>query len=194
MNHRFHLLRSARIGNIAQFGSRAASGFASFAMGLTLSAAALLFPGPSAGAWPNLPIAPLTLQAIGDPNIIVTMDDSGSMSWDAVPDSKVGTNVFRRLAFRWNALAYNPFTVYELPYSTALDGTRLATSFTAAPINGFNAAGGTANLSNNYQTHWAYSSGNLGCYGTCTTYGNGQAAMDDRAKFPVGAAFFLCFL
>jgi type IV pilus assembly protein PilY1 len=163
------------------------------ARGVVSSCLLIVLSAPVFAAWPNLPVAPIVLQAVGDPNIILTMDDSGSMSWDAVPDSKVGSGAVRRLASRWNPLAYNPFTVYELPYAPAADGTRLATSFNAAPINGFVPAGGSENLSNNYQTHWAYSSGNLGCYGTCTAYGTGFAAMDDRATFPVGPAFYYAF-
>jgi len=151
----------------------------------------------NAQIWPNLPVSPISLQAVGDPNIALTIDDSGSMSWDAVPDSKTGAQVRRRFAADWNSLSYNPFTVYEAPYSTALDGTKLVSTFAAAPINGYNAAGGTANLSNNYQSHWAYTSGNLGCYGSCTAYGAGQAAMDDRGTlggaFAVGPAFFYVF-
>jgi type IV pilus assembly protein PilY1 len=156
---------------------------------------ALLIQGISFAAWPNLPVAPLVLQAVGDPNIILTLDDSGSMSWDAVPDSKVGSGSRRRLAARWNPLAYNPFTVYELPYAPVADGTRLTTSFTAAPINGFDPAGGNEDLSTNYQTHWAYLSGPIAnCFGSCTSYGNGKAAMDDRAGiFAVGPAFYYAF-
>ncbi len=168
-------------------------GFASV-LAIALGAVSALV---NAQTWPNLPVSPISLQAVGDPNIALTIDDSGSMSWDAVPDSKTGVQAKRRFAADWNALAYNPFTVYEAPYSTALDGTKLVSTYAAAPINGYNAAGGTANLSNNYQSHWAYTSGNLGCYGSCTTYGTGQAAMDDRAvlagAFAVGQAFFYVF-
>jgi type IV pilus assembly protein PilY1 len=152
--------------------------------------------------WPNRPVTPLTVQAVADPNILVTFDDSGSMSWGAVPDDKVSSTAARRLAHRWNPLAYNPFVVYEAPYSLALDGTRMTTSFRAAPINGFDPAGGVENLATNYQSHWSYTAGaaNAG-YGSNTLYGNGRAAMDPRnvnhwdgqLRFPVGRAFFYSF-
>ncbi len=156
-----------------------------------LLASSVLFVAPFASAqWPNLPSSPLTIQALGDPNIVLTFDDSGSMSWGAVPDGRVNDGTWRRLAARWNQLAYNPFTLYELPYDpVALDGTRLTTSFTAAPLYGFRAAGGSENLSTNYQTHRSYRATN----GT-GNYGNGNADMDgDRVKFPIERAYFYAF-
>jgi type IV pilus assembly protein PilY1 len=152
---------------------------------------------PTFAQFPNLPVAPLSLQGIGDPNIIVTIDDSGSMNWDAVPDNRVGSQTRRRLASKWNPITYNPFYVYEAPYDPVLlDGTRIATSFTSALINGFHSTGGTENLSNNYQSHWEFRVGvAAGSYGT-----RSNASFDDRnltvggqTIFPIERAFFYAF-
>jgi type IV pilus assembly protein PilY1 len=157
---------------------------------IACGAAILALGGSASAQWPNLPVAPLTIQALGDPNIVLTFDDSGSMAWMAVPDGRVNDGTWRRLAARWNQLAYNPFTLYEAPFDpVALDGTRLATTFTSATIYGFRPAGATENLSTNYQTHRSYQAIN-----GAGNYGNGWADMDgDRVKFPIERAYFYAF-
>jgi type IV pilus assembly protein PilY1 len=149
--------------------------------------------------FPNLPVAPLTLQGIGDPNIIVTIDDSGSMTQDAVPDNKGCDGSGRRLSARWNKLAYNPFTIYEAPYDPDLmDGTRISSPFAAARINGYSSTDGTENLAATYRSHCRYSQG-VGAgsanYGT-----NGRATFDDttlvrngQLVFPVERAYFYSY-
>jgi type IV pilus assembly protein PilY1 len=158
--------------------------------GVIVLASLLVTLGSASAQWPNLPVSPLTIQALGDPNVVLTFDDSGSMSWGAVPDGRVNDGTVRRLAARWNPLAYNPFTRYEAPYDPVLmNGTRLSSSFTAAPIYGFRPASGTENLSNNYQTHLSYQAVNTG-----GNYGNGWAAFDgDRVRFPIERAYFYAF-
>lgn len=132
----------------------------------------------SAVAWPSLPSTPIAIQAQADPNVILTLDDSGSMAWAWVPDDPRlnpadGSDVNRGCprynpsyggiysgdyntckrftANKFNSLAYNPFLVYEAPYHPNLSGSRLTTSFTAAWINGFNTTPGSVNLSSNYR-------------------------------------------
>jgi type IV pilus assembly protein PilY1 len=154
---------------------------------------------PANAQFPNLPVAPLSLQGVGDPNIIVTFDDSGSMSLDAIPDNKSGDGTGRRLAHKWNALAYNPFFVYEAPFDPILlDGTRINSPFNAALINGFHATGGTEDLSANYRTHSRY---RQGVSGGAVNYGtSGNATFDSRTAtyngnviFPIERAYFYAF-
>ncbi len=127
--------------------------FVSIATTAIVAAMSLYFvPKPTYAAWPNLPTTPLATQVVGDPNMLMTLDDSGSMSWAYAPDSISGTtNQVYFLSPRVNAMAYDPFDVYELPYDPAINGNRLTTSFTSAYMNGFHTARGTVNLSTSYR-------------------------------------------
>lgn len=151
----------------------------------SLAAALLLgLPQLSLGvSWPDLPATPIAVQAQADPNILLTLDDSGSMTWAFVPDNPTVTidgttyndtcpsgwgrgtggtdwDTFtckRVLAAGFNPIAYNPFVVYDPPYHPNLTGTKLSSSFTSAPINGFNPGGVKVNLSSSYQPMVTYS-------------------------------------
>lgn len=100
-----------------------------------------------------------------DPNIVITLDDSGSMTWAYAPDSLLSyasTRRFKSAAF--NPLYYDPNIVYRPPVDA--QGNPLTTSFTAAPINGFAngssgpASRGTVNLSIAYRPTRAYNPAN----------------------------------
>ncbi len=150
--------------------------------------AALMAPGAQAATpWPVLSATPIAVQAQADPNILLTLDDSGSMTWAFVPDNPtvtidsvtynntcpagwgVGTGgtawehattpftCKRVLATRFNPLAYNPFIVYDPPYDPSLTGARLSSSFANAPINGFNPGGVKVDLSTSYRPMVTYS-------------------------------------
>src|SRR5690348_6430160 len=94
-------------------------------------------------------------------NIVMTVDDSGSMQWAYVPDSMGNNTGTRRFnAAYFNSLAYNPSITYPPPVMITSAGTQqLTSSFTAAPIDGFNTAAGTIDLSVNYQPTSSYSPG-----------------------------------
>ncbi len=98
-------------------------------------------------------------------NIILTMDDSGSMAWAYLPDDRWGyrfTNRFRSSTF--NSMYYDPNTTY-LP-GVDQNGNSLGNaSFTNAWINGYVHSIGTVNLANNYRvtvedyrptSNWSY--------------------------------------
>src|SRR5690606_9542683 len=106
--------------------------------------------------------SPLSLTVGVPPNIIFTLDDSGSMSWGFVPDSiesqvisGSSTHTITRLyaAPEVNSLYYNPKIKYIAP--PTFDGYRekitLTTDFTSAPINGFRPNDGKLDLSKNYK-------------------------------------------
>jgi type IV pilus assembly protein PilY1 len=121
----------------------------------------------------QLPISnvPAFLPSPLPPNIVLTLDDSGSMERAYVPDNLGGssppsTTVRASRAFKsaaFNALYYNPDIVYPLPVDA--NGNPLSTSFTAAPINGFAngttgpSSRGTVNLSSQYRPTFTYSPG-----------------------------------
>lgn len=130
--------------------------------GCTLSA--MLF-AQNAAAF-SIADVPLFLPKTMEPNIVLTLDDSTSMERAYVPDSISSSSGSRRAkSSHYNALYYNPATVYPPPVFVNTDGTltTLATSFTAAQINGYADGGtgrpssrGTVNLSSQYRPTWNY--------------------------------------
>ncbi len=75
----------------------------------TLSARAALY---------DLSEVPLFLGGVIEPNIMLTVDDSGSMAWSFVPDSiENDYGHVRGLAARRNALAYDPSIDYLPPFN-----------------------------------------------------------------------------
>lgn len=106
--------------------------------------------------------SPLSLTVGVPPNIIFTLDDSGSMSWGFVPDSiesqvisGSSTHTITRLyaAPEFNSLYYNPKIKYIAPPTFDGYGEKitLTTDFTSAPINGFRPNDGKLDLSKNYK-------------------------------------------
>lgn len=105
--------------------------------------------------------APLNLVEGVSPNIILTLDESGSMSWGHIPDAGATAydnligdyNTKRYRANNTNPMYYSPHIIYEIPPAFQLNGNEytLSTSFTSAPMNGFNPSGTKVNLSNNYR-------------------------------------------
>ncbi|WP_395502574.1 pilus assembly protein [Ectopseudomonas mendocina] len=113
----------------------------------------------TADAYATVSQSPLSLTVGVPPNLILTLDESGSMSWGYVPDSIEGsvisgsniTRLYAATAF--NPMYYNPNTKYTIPPFFDINGNEveLTTSFTNAPINGFRPNDGTLDLSNYYR-------------------------------------------
>ena len=105
--------------------------------------------------------SPLILTESVAPNLILTLDDSGSMRWAFVPDNINGIGATRRAksAF-FNPMYYNPAVTYLLPIKVNADGnkdsTPYSTTFTTAYNNGFNTARSSLNLSTGYRVTWTY--------------------------------------
>ncbi len=124
-----------------------------FVAALLLSASSIL----ASGAEHDLSDTPLFTLAGVDPNIVLTMDDSGSMAWSFMPTS-VGNypSTKRAKSAAYNKIYYNPEVVYEPPVDE--DGVSLGhSSFTAAWDNGFNKSGSgscSRDLSNDYRPSW----------------------------------------
>ena len=112
---------------------------------------------PAIAAEHDLSDTPLFTLAGVDPNIVLTMDDSGSMAWSFMP-TDVGDypNTKRAKSAAFNKIYYNPEVVYEPPVDE--DGVSLGqASFTAAWDDGFNKSGSgscTVNLSSDYRPSW----------------------------------------
>lgn len=100
---------------------------------------------------------PLYLPTPLAPNVILTLDDSGSMAWAAVPDAiaeegdkhTAVKNSRRWKSAHFNPLYYNPHVTYVPPVDE--QGNPLQTSFTAALRNGFDPTRGVVNLSTSYR-------------------------------------------
>lgn len=92
---------------------------------------------------------PLITSTNAAPNVILTLDDSGSMSFAYAPDSQRAVFDSRRFkSAAWNPLYYNP----AVTYAPAVDvnGNGLSTSFTKAWVNGFDPSRGFVDLSSGY--------------------------------------------
>lgn len=104
--------------------------------------------------------SPLSLTVGVPPNLVLTLDDSGSMARAYVPDSIPGGSTSRRYrSAAYNPMYYNPAVTYRIPPRFKLDGTEdtpHSTSFTSARRNGFNSARGTVNLSTSYRATSTY--------------------------------------
>lgn len=122
---------------------------------LSLFSTMLGMPAQSMAAL-SLSDAPLFLSVSVAPNIVMTLDNSGSMAWAYVPDSiedKAGTRRFASADF--NPMYYNPKVKYSIP--TRHDGVTYSTSFTSARINGFDASRGSPiDLSKSYRVTKEY--------------------------------------
>jgi type IV pilus assembly protein PilY1 len=106
---------------------------------------------------------PQVLATSMPPNVVVTLDDSGSMQWAFVPDAldtSSNRDGRRGKSAQFNPLYYDPTVVYPPPLDP--NGNALTSSFTAAPINGFaqGAYGpdsrGVVNLATQYRPTWVY--------------------------------------
>lgn len=113
----------------------------------------------AADAYAAVSQSPLSLTVGVPPNMLLTLDDSGSMRWAFAPDNKSGYSATRAgKSSHFNPLYYNPDAQYNAPivFDTSGNEQQLSTSFTSARVNGYNSARGTLNLSNNYKVSWTY--------------------------------------
>jgi type IV pilus assembly protein PilY1 len=122
-----------------------------------LYGALLVLVSAPASAVINISNTPLFLAVTVPPNLVLTLDDSGSMRRAFVPENCLADtsdcthldNRYEKASNR-NLIHYDPTVKYPQPRNAA--GAFLTTSFTAAWRNGFDQAAGTAvNLSNNYR-------------------------------------------
>ncbi len=126
-----------------------------------IAAAAVSLQSGVAAATPLLviPKVPFFIGQNVPPNILLTLDDSGSMAWAYVPDSFPSSS---HIAFKspLNAIYYNPDVEYPAPVDA--NGVPFATSFTQAWINGFDPSRGWVDLSNNYRPTVSYNPASTG--------------------------------
>ncbi|MFT6463656.1 pilus assembly protein [Halopseudomonas sp.] len=106
---------------------------------------------------------PLMLVDSVPPNLIFTMDDSGSMQWAFAPDlmganNNAVRNDRRSKSGGYNGMYYDPDIEYLGPVRLEADGSTASpgytTSFTSASHNGLRSDLGTTNLSTSYRVSW----------------------------------------
>ena len=113
----------------------------------------------AADAFAAVSQSPLSLTVGVPPNMLLTLDDSGSMRWAFAPDNKSGTSATRRgKSSAFNPIYYNPEANYQAPIVFDASGNEraLSTNFSSALVNGYNSARGSLNLSNDYKVSWTY--------------------------------------
>lgn len=139
------------------------------AAGLMIGATAALAPVNASAAVSQ---QPLSLTEGVSPNILVTLDDSGSMARGYTPDAISGQSDRRAgRSSSYNAIYYNPDITYVVPKKvTLVSGTAVVQdyptpSFTSAYNDGFAQSGTRVDLSSDYRapwgTSWNYSPGFL---------------------------------
>ncbi len=116
--------------------------------------------GSQANTQQEVSQVPLGLSEGVPPNMIFTLDESGSMSWGYTPDNLVSVGQSRRiLSNTFNSQYYNPNVAYTIPPAFDKDGVeyQLSTSFEKSYHNGFvpgntqNDKSGYLNLKNSYR-------------------------------------------
>lgn len=121
--------------------------------GLLCSGMLLVATGSHAAAQNEISQVPPSVAEGVPPNMIFTLDESGSMSWSFVPDMSTDTNSVyhnkigggssyntrRMRAAEANPMAYNPHVIYSIPPTFSENGSeiKLTTRFNNAPLNGF---------------------------------------------------------
>lgn len=126
-------------------------------LGVYLAATMVPSPGFAAPTVPPASLAqvPQFLPTPPAPNLVVTLDDSGSMTQAFAPDEMyvdAGTRRFKSAAF--NPLYYDPNVVYAPPVDA--NGVALPTSFSSAWINGFDPTRGEVDLRSGYRPTMEY--------------------------------------
>lgn len=143
---------------------------------------------------------PLSLTEGVPPNMILSIDGSGSMRWAFSPDS-MGLfdsplrNTRRVKSSDFNPMYYNPSINYQAPFFiNANEQTeRYTTTFTNAHQNGFKPSlNWRVNLSNNYRVSWDFDtdSENTPTYSTTRWYGASGGTVYYLAENP--ATDFSC--
>ena len=168
--------------------------------GLTL---ATLLALPASGFALTPSNVPLYLTTGVAPNFVITLDDSGSMTWAYVPDA-MGANAARTctvtnssnelygsetkrffLSGDYNAQYYNPAIQYSPPLKA--DGTSLSTSFSSAYTNGFYTSSAVVDLAN-YKPTYGYKPGSTPthCYAKHPSIdtGSGKTFIDSTTAVP----------
>ncbi|WP_252272647.1 pilus assembly protein [Pseudomonas subflava] len=128
----------------------------------------------AAQSYADVSQSPLSLTIGVPPNMVLTLDDSGSMRWAFAPDAINGTHATRRAkSSAFNPLYFNPNITYNAPivFNAAGAEQQLSTTYNAALLNGYKSVYGNIDLRSNYRFTWSYDllSGQATSYGYSST-------------------------
>lgn len=102
--------------------------------------------------------SPLSATVGVPPNLILTLDDSGSMRAAYTPDDINSARDSRRTrSTSYNSMYYDPSVTYEIPKKYDVNGVEsgmYSTAFTAAYYNGYRTTLGSVDLSKRYAATW----------------------------------------
>lgn len=93
--------------------------------------------------------SPLSLTKGVPPNVLITLDDSGSMAFNYAPDSINGSDDNAMQSNMYNSMYYNPDVTYVIPKKYSYNGTvvvgenKYTTSITSAKSDGFSSKSGS---------------------------------------------------
>lgn len=138
---------------------------------------------------------PLDTQEGIEPNIIVTIDDSGSMGWSFLGNIASDYPTHRAKSSTFNKLYYDPQTTYSPPLNANADPMANST-YTAAWVDGYDHAKGTVDLSSQYRPTWGYRPATLAGYSypACSTSNPVFCEYTDSDTTPApGAAYYYVF-
>jgi type IV pilus assembly protein PilY1 len=96
----------------------------------------------------NISSVPLFLKESVDPNLMFVFDDSGSMGWRYMPDGLSNSSRKYYYSSTVNTVYFDPDVTYLPPYKPDGSGRYPNSSYTNAPVNGFNSNSTKDNLSN----------------------------------------------
>ena len=121
-----------------------------------LVSATLVLPLQAQAQLLDLSDIPLEVREGVPANIILTMDDSGSMAWGFLPDDRQDEGTGHYRSSTYNLIYYNP-TVTYLPGVDEYGNSMGNVPFNNAPLNAYNPGQGTLDLGNNYfSTYYDY--------------------------------------
>lgn len=96
----------------------------------------------------NISSVPLFLKESVDPNLMFVFDDSGSMDRRYMPDNLGSRNNEYYYSSAANKIYYDPDVTYRPPFKPDGSSRYPDSSYTDAPVNGFNSSSTKDNLSN----------------------------------------------
>ncbi|MFT0211331.1 PilC/PilY family type IV pilus protein [Pseudomonas sp. F1_0610] len=137
---------------------------------------------------------PLDLQEGVAPNVLFTLDNSGSMAWGFIPDSMSGMHSIKAgRSYVYNKQYYNPKAKYIVPKKVDYKNGKIEVSdyptpsFYNAPKDGFNPKE-RLDLSKNYLVSWGYDQwGPAKCLENCS---DDYFSMEDGTKIYYNRAYY----
>lgn len=158
-----------------------------------------VLPFPALAATVALATSPLATSTTSTvkPNLLLVLDNSGSMDWDHMPDdaSDAGSAVSFNFGYyglrssQCNQVYYNPATTYSPPLYADVTSYPDAT-FTSAWTDGFNTGSGTLNLATSFKASTSLSGDGTGQAAYYYSYSGTQTTSLQKNYNNTGNTFY----